>query len=41
MVEFVEDLPLGPGGGGGVGCVLSVEELGAPSQTSSLLKVTG
>ena len=29
MVEFVEDLPLGPGGGGGAGRVLSIEELGA------------
>ena len=30
MVEFAEDLPLGPGGGGGAGCILSIEELGAP-----------
>ena len=30
MVEFAEDLLLGPGGGGGAGHVLSIEELGAP-----------
>ena len=41
MVEFAEDLPLGPGGGGGVGRVLSIEELGAPLVVPDELVIEG
>ena len=41
MVEFSEDLPLGPGGGGGAGHVLSIEKLEAPLVVPDKLVIEG
>ena len=41
MVAFSEDLPLGPGGGGRVGHVQSIEELGGPLVVPDKLVVEG
>ena len=41
MVEFAEDLPLDPGGGGRAGRVLSIKELGASLVVPDELVIEG